>query len=353
MPTSIEGDVQRHGVCGSGQHASPASPMRREQPDTCADILRAILDGCSYETLADRYEVSRTVIERRAKQLAAQLCRQGLVAGVAEHHLNSAQTMRRHAAALRQALHDAPMHSGGQSRAAMVSLSEEAIDLALARLRARSPSAHRDIALLCVALSTGAWPLEVARLEVRDYLQADGCIRERSEMRAEVAVNGRARPLFFSTLRTQGALDAYLAQRLPPASPCPAARSSPALSRQGTQPNSQPDTQPAYRGLDPGSRLFLADDGQGFAVIVSEGSQGAARHLCRGIQAAYQTIFRRAGLEGITITLIRHGVAHRMARLGADLEQIGLVMGVTNKAFLKQWLKQPAPPLEVIARQLL
>ena len=180
MATSIEcrvGDSR-------SQHTGAASSTHYGQQDTSADILRSILDGCSYEALAAQYEVSRTVIERRAKQLAAELCRQGLVAGVAEHHLNSAMAMRRHAAALRQALHDAPIRSNGKSRAAMASLSDESIDLALARLRVRSPSAERDIALLCLALSTGAWPLEVARLEVRDYLQADGRIRERSEMRA-------------------------------------------------------------------------------------------------------------------------------------------------------------------------
>ena len=42
--------------------------------------------------------------------------------------------------------------------------------------------------------STGARPLEIARLEVRDYLAEDGSVREESLLPAKAAVNGKARP---------------------------------------------------------------------------------------------------------------------------------------------------------------
>ena len=42
---------------------------------------------------------------------------------------------------------------------------------------------------------------EIARLAVRDYLDVDGGVRQESEMRAEVAITGKTRPLHFSSNR--------------------------------------------------------------------------------------------------------------------------------------------------------
>lgn len=304
--------------------------------DRAAEILRGVLQGRSYTELAARFDVTKSMIESRAKHLAVELCRQGLLPGVAEHHLTSAQAMRRHAPALLSALHEVSSAPRGPSQASLVALTDEAVHRAIARLRMRSPCAERDIALLSLTLSTGAWPLEVARLEVRDYLHEDGCVREQSTLRAEAAANGRSRPLFFSAPRTQQALDAYLETR-------------PLLG--GGGPSASLRT--AYRGLDPCSRLFLADDGQGLVIAESTSRHGGKRHLCRGIQALYKNLFRRADLKGLTITMIRRRLANRMADLGADLDQIALVMGVMKKNDLKEWLNRPPPPLEAIVRQLL
>lgn len=87
--------------------ARPARTNGCEHQDHAAEILRGILQGCSYAELAARYEVTKSLIEHRAKHLAAQLCRQGLLPGLAEHHLSSAKHMRRHAPALLRALHEA------------------------------------------------------------------------------------------------------------------------------------------------------------------------------------------------------------------------------------------------------
>ena len=110
--------------------------------------------------------------------------------------------------------------------------------------------------------ATGAWPLEIARIEVRDYLHPDGSVRRESELRAEAAITGRPRPLFFASSKLDDALNAYLRVRLE--------------SRQGLGFAS------ASRGLDPESRLFLTATGCGFE-ITPYGEPGQHRFLCRPI----------------------------------------------------------------------
>ena len=53
----------------------------------------------------------------------------------------------------------------------------------------RTPTPLRDMALIHVVLATGARPLEVARLEIADYLEPGGAVRACSVMRAAVSVN--------------------------------------------------------------------------------------------------------------------------------------------------------------------
>jgi len=101
----------------------------------------------------------------------------------------------------------------GQDRPKRSTLGPEEIADGAIRVRQRSQNANRDVALMFVLFCTGAKPLEIARLQVRDYLDRDGSVRERSEMRPEAAVNGRSRPLFFASSRTRAALDAYLLER--------------------------------------------------------------------------------------------------------------------------------------------
>lgn len=74
-------------------------------------------------------------------------------------------------------------------------LSEEDIATGARRVRARSPHPLEDLALYYLLLATGARPLEIARFQVSDYLAPDGVVRASSELRAELAITGRARPL--------------------------------------------------------------------------------------------------------------------------------------------------------------
>ena len=118
-----------------------------------------------------------------------------------------------------------------------------------------------------MSLATGTRPLEIARLELKDYLQADGTVRRESELRAEVAINGKARPLFFASSKLDEALSAYLDERL--------------VLGQGL---GVPST---FRGLDPASRLFLTSTGDPFP-IKPYGASGQLRYLCRPVLETYR-----------------------------------------------------------------
>ncbi|MFA8392945.1 hypothetical protein ACEPUD_22810 [Burkholderia ubonensis] len=53
----------------------------------------------------------------------------------------------------------------------------------------------RDVALLFLFYGTGLMPNEAAKLLVSDYLEANGAVRVDSAVRAEIAFNGKVRPL--------------------------------------------------------------------------------------------------------------------------------------------------------------
>ena len=150
-------------------------------------------------------------------------------------------------------------------------------------------------------------------------------------MRAEVAVNRKTRPLFFTSTRTNEALDCYLAERL---------RQNLAMERR-----------PEFRGLEPHSRLFLTESGKPFE-IVSYGENGRTRFLCRGSLDAYRKIFRRTGLEGVSALNVRRTVAARLFERGAGEDQIGEVLGISEMKSVRELLPKCRQPLQAITREL-
>lgn len=212
-------------------------------------------------------------------------------------------------------------------------LTDEDIGLAVQRTRIRSTTPDRDVAFLYVLLTTGARPLEIARLDVRDYLNADGSVREESVMRADVAINGRARPLFFASGNARESIDAYLAERV----------------RRGFHTMKHAE----FRGLDPNSRLFLTEGGMPFE-IVSYGEQGRTRFLCRGVHETYRKIFRRIGLPGVSPMSVRRTVAARLFERGAGEDQIGEVLGISDRKAVRELLPKLdlRQPLQWVVREL-
>lgn len=293
-------------------------------------MLKAVLNGQTYDAVAAQHSVTRTAVERRIKVLARTLNREVGIDGINEKGLGFADRLRQSRAAILVAL-DRYTPNAFPKRPAARTLNDEEIELALHRIRTRSPFPYRDMAMLYILLISGARPLEIARLEIRDYLNVDGSVRESSVMRAEVAVNGKARPLFFSSRKAKEAIDRYLTERL---------RRVP-----GTEHTT------IYRGFDANDRLFLSDAGAEFEIVGCAES-GQTRFLCRGIHDAYRKIFRRTGLEGVSALNLRRTTAARMLARGAIEEQIGEVLGISELKAVRELLPDLRQPLQSIVQEL-
>lgn len=293
-------------------------------------MLKAVIAGKTYDTVATEYGVTRTAVERRIKACALTLSREVGIDGINAEGIAFVQRLRTCQAAVIAAMARYTPTVTPVRRVGRI-LTDDDIAFLVHRTRSRSSSPQRDVALLYILLSTGARPLEIARLEVRDYLHPDGSVREESLMRAEVAVNRKDRPLFFASTKAQEAIDRYLAERL----------------RQQANVERCRD----YRGLRPHGRLFLTESGEPFE-IVSYGEPGQRRFLCRGILDAYRKIFRRTGLDGVSALHVRRTVAARLLARGADEDQIGEVLGISEMKSVRELLPKLRQPLPAIMRDL-
>ncbi|MET3135196.1 integrase [Oxalobacteraceae bacterium GrIS 1.11] len=293
-------------------------------------MLRKIIAGKTYDAVAAEHGVTRTSVERRIKTLARKLYREVGIEGLNQNEIAFVQRLRKCSAAITVALERYSPDLAQEARPGRI-LTDEEIGLAIRRTRMRSTCPRRDVALLYILLSTGARPLEIARLEVRDYLNADGSVREESAMREEVAVNRNARPLFFASRRAVEAIDGYLAVRL--------------------RRDTGAATPSRYRGFAQNSRLFLTEAGAPFE-IVSHGAPGQARFLCRGILDTYRKIFRHIGLEGLSALSLRRTVAARLLERGAAEDQIGEILGISELKSVRELLPNLRRPLQLIVRDL-
>jgi integrase len=295
------------------------------------EMLRHVLDGQTYEVVAGRAGITRTAVERRIKGIAVQLCRRVGIEGLNVDATAFVQRLRERRAAILAALDGFEPLTPAGSRSGRVVSSEELAQGAQ-RIRGRSSRPWHDQALFYLLFATGARPLEIARLEVRDYLNADGSVRIASELRAEAANSGKARPLYFTSARLDAALDRYLAERLVEG----LGRGEPA----------------AYRGLDPRSPLFLSSSGEGFKIVVQrQGRQ--CRYLCRSIQETYRKLFRYAELTNVTPLSVRLTLATRLYERGADEEQVGLLLGISGRGAVRELFPRPRPPVSDLVRELI
>ena len=262
-------------------------------------MLKAVVDGQTYATVAAECGVTRTAVERRIKALAARVCRQVGIEGLNEDGTAIVSRLQKKRNEILIALDRFdPRSREGQPVPRILSNSE--IARAALRIRERSNHSSRDAALFLMLFSTDACPLEIARLEVRDYLNADGSVKPQTELRAEAAITGKARRLHFASDRFDEPMAEYLRQRVG------------AMQGQGRQAD--------YRGLDPSSRLFVASSGEGFK-ITPYGEPGQRRFLCRPILELYRKLFRYAELPGLTPMSVRQAVVARLYERDADAGQ--------------------------------
>lgn len=297
--------------------------------ETTKQMLLQVLDGRTYAAVGEEHRLGKTAVEKRVKTMVEHLITTVGVDGMNPGTVLSAYRLRASKEPIIEAL--ARFDPGHTVQAVRTPMTTDMLVRAVAITRARSSNPNRDVALLFTLFSTGAKPIEIARLEVRDYLDADGAVREESIMRAEATVNGRARPLYFRSERARTAIDHYLAER--------------AQRGLGTSDAAR------FRGLAPASRLFLTEAGEPFEVMTRP-QPGRGRHLCRSILEVYRTIFRRAGLKGVTTLTARRTVARRLRERGAEDDQIGELLGIKNPSALRALLGECRRPLSAIVEDI-
>lgn len=294
------------------------------------EMLKAVLDGETYGAVAARFGVTRTAVERRIKAIALALTQSVGIDGLNDKGTAFAERLRRHRDAILSALVNfVPAKPYGPRSVRIVSQAELAQAVAL--IKARSSRPWHDQALFYMLFVTGARPLEIARFEVRDYLMPDGRVRRQSELRAVVAINGKARPMHFQSTNLDAMLGAYLRERL---------EQGLGLGEPG-----------AYLGLNPASRLFLSAAGEGFA-IKPYGSGRQRRYLCRAILEAYRKLFRYSGLQGVTSLSVRHTVAARLFERGADEDQVGLLLGIGQRSAVRELMPRRRPTISELVDEL-
>ncbi|QDL38557.1 site-specific integrase [Rhodoferax sediminis] len=294
-------------------------------------MLKAVISGETYEAVAARFGKSRTAVERRIKAIAAQLSKEVGIQGLNEEGAAFVRRLRLHQDAILMALESFEPSLPCGSRETRI-LSSEEIAQAVLRIKGRSSRPWHDIALFYLLFATGARPLEIARLEVRDYLDADGSVRRESQMRAEVAITRKPRSLYFTSTRLDEVLTLYLKERL--------------ALQLGVH------TAGAYRGLDPDSRLFLSATGEGFKVT-PYGKEGQLRFLCRPILETYDKLFRYAELKGVSALSARRTVISRLYERGANEDQVGLLLGISERSAVRALLSRPKPTIAVLVNELI
>jgi integrase len=304
----------------------------QERTAEAAGMLRELLDGATCGAVAARRGLSRSSADRRIKAVAARLAGMVGIEGLNAQGVGFVRRLRDHREAVLAALErfdpgatpTRPVREGRVIR-------REEIEAGASRLRSRSSRPRHDLALFHLPFATGLRPLEVARLRVSDYLNEDGSVRRESRLRAEVAINGKERPLFFLSRELVKALDDYLAERL---------QAGHGMGGDGR-----------WRGLDPDSALFLDERGRGYP-ITSNGAEGQNRFVCRPLLEVYRKVFRQADIPGLCTQSARLTLMSRMYEGGADEEQVGLVLGIADRSAVREQLPRPRPELASVLEAL-
>ncbi|WP_377705265.1 helix-turn-helix domain-containing protein [Pseudoduganella sp. UC29_71] len=288
----------------------------------CAQaMLRAAAAGISYEQIAAAHGVTKSTVSVRVRHLARTLQRIVGVLDVDEDASPTASLLRHHRHAYLEALEHFRPGAAPVLHQAPATLTPAQIGMLLKKIDRHSHSPLRDKALVHMLFSTGAKPLEIAQLTVRDYLDAGGHVRRESVLRAEIAANRADRPLRFEGEELIAAIDAYLAER--------------------TNAKAHAQEAASFRGLDPLGALFLSRDGRQFQVRRGQGRTTQA--VCKEIHEIYRRIFSHAGLAGVHTACARRMAALRMQARGVSTQEIAVALGV-KRAAAHQLLKRAAPP---------
>lgn len=303
--------------------------MRASTWGRAVSMLSSLLvEGRSYREVGRAMGLGHSTVERQVKALLSQVAQVAPVTGVPDIDMAPLNRLRTHATAVMEAVHRTRPLERPQSP---TGLDEIELLAGMRRLRRLSENPCRDVALLLTLLSTGAKPLEIARLRVRDYLGADGAVRRQSELAAGTALRGRERVVFFDSDRACDAIDAYLDERI----------------RRGVGTSGHT----TYRGLEPDGALFLTEGAEPFRVRAR--GRDDPRPTCPVLLATYAGIFRRAGWPGVNTQFARRQFAQRVAARGADPVQLATLLGVRCDRSVKRLLERPPRSLADLVKDLL
>ena len=150
-------------------------------------------------------------------------------------------------------------------------------------------------------------------------------------MPATASISGKARPLFFASSKLDEAMGRYLRERL---------ERGHGIGDAG-----------AHRGLAPEAPLFLTATGAAFQ-ITQYGSEGQRRYLCRPILEIYRKLFIYAELDGVTLMSVRRMLAARLYDRGADEEQVGLVLGISDRGAVRELFPRTRPAIATLVDEL-
>jgi hypothetical protein len=278
-----------------------------------AGMLRALIAGASCERIAEDHGITKSAVSQRVRALANDLQQIVGVMDVDENESPTAALIRHHGDAYLEALEHFVPDAASTWRGQVIELATCRLAQHLTKIARHSRCVERDSALLLILFSTAAKPLEIAQLEVRDYLNEFGAVRQQSNMRADIAVNGKERPLLFCDPALIAAIDTYLVLR----------RSEGMAIHEES----------SYRGLRPQSRLFLTRTGEPMAMKRS--GPGSKHLVCKEIHEIYRRIFALDGHSGINTGMARRLAAHRLHMDGANAEEIGAALGVKKLAVYK------------------
>lgn len=153
-----------------------------------------------------------------------------------------------------------------------------------------------------------------------DYVNANGSGRVDSTVRAEIAFNGKPRPLLWSNARVCRAIDDYLTYRL--------------AARHGVT-----TTPAAYRGLDPHGSLLRASDGEPFAFTRRVTASGAISYSCETLAEIVRRLHQQAGIEGGNASAARRTFAVSLHRQGRSLKFIQTLIGVSSLSAVKNLIE--------------
>lgn len=281
-------------------------------------MLKRVTAGDTYQQIGDEYGLSQTAVLYRVRLVARDLQAIVGVIGVGDNDVPTTQLLRANGSAYLEALEHYAPDKAYQARLRKGPVPDDQINTLLQAVGQHSRNPKRDAALLMILFSTAAKPLEIARLEVRDYLNADGSIRELSMIRSDIAISGKERPVYFCSAAVNTCIDAYLSERI--------------AMRHGMWRESY------YRGLAPTSKLFLRSDGEQMRVIEKATTAGK-QYLCSDILLAYKRIFSFAPTVGTSALSARRTIAQKLGNRGVASRQIGVLLGLSEPAAVNRLLQ--------------